>query len=78
VTPAKAYITVEDNGAGIEKKYLNKVFNMFFKATDRSEGAGLGLYIVKQTVEKLEGSVSLKSETGKGSTFRVVLPNFQV
>jgi PAS domain S-box-containing protein len=77
VTPAKAYITLEDNGTGIEKKYLNKVFNMFFKATGRSEGAGLGLYIVKQTVEKLGGSISLKSESGKGTTFRIVLPNFQ-
>jgi signal transduction histidine kinase len=50
---------------------------MFFKATDRTEGAGLGLYIAKQTVEKLEGSISLKSERGKGTTFRVVLPNVQ-
>jgi PAS domain S-box-containing protein len=78
VTQSKAYITLEDNGLGIEKKYLGKVFNMFFKATDKSEGAGLGLYIVKQTVEKLGGSISLKSESGKGTTCRIVLSNFQV
>jgi PAS domain S-box-containing protein len=78
VTQSKAYITLEDNGLGIEKKYLGKVFNMFFKATDKSEGAGLGLYIVKQTVEKLGGSISLKSESGKGTTCRIVLANFQV
>jgi PAS domain S-box-containing protein len=78
VTQSKAYITVEDNGLGIEKKYLDKVFNMFFKATDKYEGAGLGLYIVKQTVDKLGGSISLKSECGKGTTFRIVLSNFQV
>jgi signal transduction histidine kinase len=77
VARAKAYITLEDNGIGIEKKYVNKVFDMFFKATDKSEGAGLGLYIVKQTVEKLGGSISLKSELGKGTIFKLVLPNFQ-
>lgn len=78
VTPAKALITLEDNGIGIAKKYLPKVFNMFFKATGKSEGAGLGLYVVKQTIEKLGGSISVKSECGKGTTFKLVLANFQI
>ncbi|MDO1448996.1 PAS domain S-box protein [Rhodocytophaga aerolata] len=78
VTQTKALITLEDNGMGIEKKYLPKVFNMFFKATDKSEGAGLGLYVVKQTIEKLGGSISVKSECGKGTTFKLVLANLQV
>jgi hypothetical protein len=78
VTQTKALITLEDNGMGIEKKYLPKVFNMFFKATDKSEGAGLGLYVVKQTIEKLGGSISVKSECGKGTTFKLVLANLPV
>jgi PAS domain S-box-containing protein len=78
VSQARALITLEDNGIGIEKKYLPKVFNMFFKATNKPEGSGLGLYVVKQAIEKLGGSISVKSECGKGTTFKLVLANFQV
>jgi signal transduction histidine kinase len=67
-------ISFEDNGIGIESAYFEKVFDMFFRGSERSDGAGLGLYIAKETVEKLGGTISLISTIGHGSTFKIVLP----
>jgi PAS domain S-box-containing protein len=68
-------ISISDNGIGIEKEYLNKVFDMFYRATETSEGSGLGMYIVKQSVDKLEGSITVESEIDVGTTFKLILPN---
>ncbi|WP_224996695.1 ATP-binding protein [Cesiribacter sp. SM1] len=72
---AGATIVVEDNGIGIEKKHQEKVFNMFYRATDQHPGSGLGLYIVKETVSKLKGTIGITSESGYGTTITVELPN---
>ncbi|MEN8247849.1 MAG: MASE1 domain-containing protein [Bacteroidota bacterium] len=72
-----AKIDIRDNGKGIEKKYHEDVFNMFFRATDQNAGSGLGLYIVKETVDKLKGQISLESEVNKGTTLHMRLPNMQ-
>jgi signal transduction histidine kinase len=76
VTAEKAMVTFQDNGIGIETDYIHKVFNMFFRATTKNEGAGLGLYIVKEAVEKLEGKIEVESKSGEGTLFRMELPNF--
>jgi PAS domain S-box-containing protein len=68
-------IEVSDNGIGISEIYLPKIFEMFFRATQDFQGSGLGLYIVKETVEKLKGKVTVKSKMRVGTTFRVVIPN---
>jgi len=73
--PDKVVLTFKDNGIGIENSYIKKVFNMFFRATEKNEGAGLGLYIVKEAVEKLGGKIDLESEVGSGTLFRIELPN---
>jgi PAS domain S-box-containing protein len=70
-------IEVIDNGIGISETYLPKIFEMFFRATQEFSGSGLGLYIVKETVEKLKGKISVKSMMRHGSTFKVVLPNLK-
>ena len=70
-------ILVEDNGVGIDPLYQQKVFNMFFRANDRVEGTGLGLYILKRAVERLHGQVSFESKVHIGSTFTVLLPAIQ-
>jgi PAS domain S-box-containing protein len=75
--PEKSLIRFSDNGIGIEEKYLDKVFDMFFRATERAKGSGLGLYIVKETVAKLRGTIEIKSEFGKSTTFDITLPNNQ-
>jgi ligand-binding sensor domain-containing protein/signal transduction histidine kinase len=68
-------LEVQDNGIGIDKHYLSRVFEMFFRATDRSQGSGLGLYIVKETVEKLYGEIYVDSEKGKWTKFTVAIPH---
>jgi signal transduction histidine kinase len=49
---------------------------MFYRASDRSAGSGLGLYIVKNAVEKLGGEIKIKSIFGEGTTFAISLPNY--
>lgn len=73
--PDSALLIFRDNGIGIEDGYMQKVFNMFFRATAKNEGAGLGLYIVKEAVEKLGGSIALDSQMGLGTRFQIELPN---
>jgi signal transduction histidine kinase len=72
-----AIIEVTDNGVGIAPEHIGKIFKMFFRASHDDSGSGLGLYIVKDTVEKLSGKISVRSELRKGTTFTVVLPNFK-
>jgi signal transduction histidine kinase len=67
-------LTVEDNGAGISPEHQVRIFEMFYRATTRGEGSGLGLYIVRETVQKLGGTITVNSTSGKGSSFIVQLP----
>ncbi len=62
-------LTINDNGIGIDEDNLNRIFNMFFRATEKSTGSGLGLFIVKETVEKLKGRINVTSTLGIGSSF---------
>lgn len=75
ITPLVLNIEFKDNGIGIKKEHLDKIYNMFYRATDRSQGSGLGMYIVKQAVERLRGSINLKSDYGKGTAIKITLPN---
>jgi signal transduction histidine kinase len=77
LSQTEAIILLEDNGVGIESSYLDKIFDMFFRGPIRSEGSGLGLYIVKQTLDRLGGTVSVDSRFNKGTTFRMAVPNLQ-
>jgi signal transduction histidine kinase len=75
ITPASAIINVRDNGIGIHRDYLPKVFNMFFRATEKREGDGLGLYIVKEMLERLHATVSITSTLGEATDFTLTIPN---
>jgi len=68
-------LEIEDNGIGIDKRYLSRVFEMFFRGTDRSQGSGLGLYIVKETVERLYGEIYVDSERGLWTKFTIAVPH---
>lgn len=72
--PYKTSISIQDNGVGIFSNYVDKVFDMFYRASDKSNGAGLGLYIVKETVEKLGGKISIDSEIETGTTVENDIP----
>jgi signal transduction histidine kinase len=67
-------IVVEDNGVGIAPDYQAKIFDMFFRANDHIDGTGLGLYILKRAVERLQGEVRFHSEVYVGSSFTIILP----
>lgn len=67
-------IIVKDNGVGIDQAYLDKIFHMFFRASENSKGSGLGLYIVKETLGKINGSIQVESSLGAGTTFMVRIP----
>lgn len=69
----KIQIVFEDNGIGIKSSVQGLIFDMYYKAVESSKGSGLGLYLVKKCVEKLEGKVELRSFAGKGSTFTITL-----
>lgn len=75
ITNKESEIKFQDNGLGIRESVLPKIFNMFYRGTEESEGAGLGLYIVKETVEKLKGNISISSTIGTGTIFTVKIPN---
>ena len=72
--PGQFIIRISDNGIGIKSEYQDKIYNMFFRATERSDGSGLGLYIVKETLEKLNGTILLYSDEGIGSKFELKIP----
>ena len=75
IAKEKALVSVEDNGIGIPEEYRPKIFNMFFRGTVKSKGAGLGLYIVRETINKLSGRIAIHSDYGKGTTVELELPN---
>lgn len=78
IEPDRVEFTVKDSGIGIKKEMLPNIFDLFYQvdaaAQKEGTGAGLGLNIVKRLVELLAGEISVGSEFGKGTTFRIVLP----
>jgi len=77
-TAKEAVFVFEDNGAGISEAHLHKIFEMFYKVNDKSIGSGLGLYILKQAIQKLSGTVQVNSIQGQGTKFTVVIPNAEM
>jgi signal transduction histidine kinase len=67
-------ITVYDNGTGVDPTINDRLFDMFFKGTEKSKGHGLGLYIVDKAVQAMKGKIDVDSELGSYSRFRVTLP----
>jgi signal transduction histidine kinase len=74
VENAQASVTIADNGKGIDKEHLPNLCKMFYRATDDGAGSGLGLYIVKEAIDKLQGQINIESEPGKGTTVSVLIP----
>jgi signal transduction histidine kinase/ligand-binding sensor domain-containing protein len=70
----KHVIRIEDNGIGIVEEMQPKIFTMFFRATEKSDGSGLGLFIVKETLAALKGKIKVFSVPGEETTFQISLP----
>lgn len=75
VDTERALIRFSDNGIGIAQEHQESIFDMFFRVSSEGQGSGLGLYIVKDAVARLQGTISVQSATGKGTTFIVEIPN---
>lgn len=71
----KVTIRVDDNGQGMIEEVQEKIFDMFFKGSELNHGSGLGLYIVKNALDKLDGTIKVQSLERRGSAFTVVIPN---
>ena len=65
---------ISDNGIGIDDSFHTQIFEMYFRATEISQGNGLGLYVVKTAVEKLHGIIRVVSERGKQTIFKIRFP----
>jgi len=77
VNPQQAVIQVADNGIGIIQEHLQNIFKMFFRTKSLNKpGAGIGLYIAKEAVSRMGGTIDVHSVYGEGTTFEVCLPNY--
>ena len=70
-------LTITDNGVGIDPKYHTKIFDMFYRLNSKKVGSGIGLYIVKDTIEILQGTIAIESELNKGTSFTITLKNLK-
>jgi signal transduction histidine kinase len=77
VDAGQAVLVVRDNGTGIGPESIDKIFDMFYRGSERSTGSGLGLYIVKQALSTINGTIQVRSTPGAGTTFTLTLPNYQ-
>ena len=77
-TDKQAELTVEDNGQGIDAKHLEHIFTLFYRANKTTEGSGIGLYIVKEAIEKLGGTIKVESKINVGTIFTIVIPNCRI
>lgn len=75
VIPGEARIIVQDNGIGIAPDLLPRVFDMFYRCTEQSNGAGLGMYIARETVKRLGGHIQIDSTEGIGTIVTITVPN---
>jgi PAS domain S-box-containing protein len=76
-THEKLMLSISDNGIGISPEHHNKIFDLFFRISGTKNGSGIGLYIVKDTVQILKGTIQVHSKEGKGATFDITLKNLR-
>ena len=70
-------LSISDNGIGIDPEFHEKIFQMFYRLPGNTDGSGFGLYIVKETLEKMQGKIEIQSEKGVGTTFIITLKNLK-
>ena len=70
----KAIFEISDTGPGIKKENIKKIFDPFFTTKETGKGTGLGLYIVHGVITQHHGCISVSSEEGEGTTFRLEIP----
>jgi signal transduction histidine kinase len=73
-TDKNLHLKVTDNGIGMSNETREKIFDMYYRGSDRSSGSGLGMYIVKEMVTRLGGQITIESELGKGCSIEITVP----
>jgi PAS domain S-box-containing protein len=73
-TDKNLHLKIADNGIGIANETREKIFDMYYRGSDRSSGSGLGMYIVQEMVTKLGGQITIESELGKGFSIEITFP----
>jgi signal transduction histidine kinase len=68
-------LKIKDNGEGIKPQYIDKIFDMFYRASISASGSGLGLYICREIIRKLNGYITVESKPAIGTTFTTTIPN---
>jgi signal transduction histidine kinase len=67
-------LSVEDNGIGIIPERIDRIFEMFYRASETSDGSGIGLYIASECADNLSGEIFVESEYCQGTRFTVRIP----
>jgi signal transduction histidine kinase len=70
----KQCIEVVDNGLGISDEHKVNIYDMFYRGPQGNSGSGLGLFLLRDAVEKMGGTLEMNSVLGKGTTFKMVFP----
>jgi signal transduction histidine kinase len=70
-----ATIRIIDNGIGIAQLHIARIFEMFYRANDEAKGSGIGLFLVRESVKMLRGTIQVESVLDKGTSFLLTLPN---
>ena len=73
--PETSTLIVSDTGKGIPRENMEKIFEPFFSDKPPGEGTGLGLFVTRQIVDKLGGTIEVQSRVGVGTSMKVILPN---
>jgi len=80
ISVSEMHVRIEicDNGEGICRENMDKIYKMFFRASEASKGSGLGLYLAQEAIKKLNGTVKAVSSQGVGTNFIINIPNTYV
>lgn len=70
-------LTIEDNGIGISEEHVERIFDMFFRISGKIEGSGIGLYITREILNRLKGTIEVESTPGNGTRFYVTIKNLR-
>lgn len=77
VLKGKVMLSIADNGKGMDAKYLPYIFDMFYRVSKDSKGPGLGLYLAKEMMSQLQGTINVESERSVGTTMKVLLKDLK-
>jgi signal transduction histidine kinase len=70
-------VIIRDNGAGIDKENMDKIFDLYYTTKPQGKGTGLGLSLVYDTIKEHKGTIEVESEPDKGTVFTMSFPIYE-